>query len=307
MTPAVVKTALPAGPVAAAKPGDTITEPAGEVATHPTGRDAAEAAGAADSPLGGETDDPTASRVEASAPGSPTTTLPLTGVATTRTEVVRPIRPVAARRPSSHLGRYTFAAALLLLGIAALLENAGTIELSALQYGGLALLTIGAGLLVGTFWGRSRLLILAGLLLLPIFLLSGVLGSWFDVPLDAGAGEKVYAPGSSDEVRDRYELTAGVLNFDLTEMTWSSGPVKVDASVGFGEVNVLVPEGVSMDVKGRATVGAVSVPGDARAGFGVNVDITDVLNPGDPQLVLDLKAFAGQVEVARAPTPARRL
>jgi phage shock protein PspC (stress-responsive transcriptional regulator) len=239
---------------------------------------------------------------------SPTPAATVTQPLPVRREVItRPPHPMQTRRPRSRLGRYTFAMVLLLVGAAALLDNAGVIELTALQYGGLVLATIGAGLLVGTYFGRSRLLILAGLLLLPLLLATGLLGSWIDVPLQSGAGDRAYSPASAEELQNTYELTAGTLNLDLTQMRWGPEPVEIDAIVTFGEVNVLVPEGVDVDVRGRATMGAVSLFDRERAGFGVTYQRAADRAGGGPLLILDLKTLAGQVEVDRSQAEAKEL
>jgi phage shock protein PspC (stress-responsive transcriptional regulator) len=249
----------------------------------------------------GSVEPPTLSTSPASAA---TVTQPLPA----RREVItRPPNTMRPRRPRSRLGRYTFAMVLLLVGAAAILDNAGVIAITALQYGGLVLATIGAGLLVGTFFGRSRILILAGLLLLPLLLATGLLGSWIDAPLQSGAGDRAYSPASAGELQDNYELTAGTLNLDLTQMRWGPEPVQIDGTVTFGEINVLVPEGVDVDVRGRATVGAVSLFDDERAGFGVTYHRAADRALGRPLLFLDLKTVAGQVEVARSPSQAKEL
>lgn len=293
--------------IAGTDSGTVVTEPTGNptntATDEPTGNpaDTAPNANPRDTLATESVDAPTATTSPAFA-ATATQPLPL------RREVItRPPGAARLRRPRSRLGRYTFAMVLLLVGVAAILDNAGVIEITALQYGGLVLATIGGGLLVGTFFGRSRLLILAGLLLLPLLLTAGLLGSWIDVPLQSGAGDRAYSPTLAQELQDNYELTAGTLNLDLTQMRWGPEPVEIDATVSFGEINVLVPEGVEVDVRGRATVGAVSLFDDERTGFGVTYHRAADRNPGEPLLILDLKTAAGQVEVARSRSQAKEL
>jgi phage shock protein PspC (stress-responsive transcriptional regulator) len=288
-TPVVTEPIVESTPESGGESSITSNEPTGNLG-HP-----------ADPVAAGSVEPPTLST---SPPPAATVTQPMP---VRRDVITRPPRTVRARRPRSRLGRYTFAMVLLLVGAAAILDNAGIIEITALQYGGLVLATIGAGLLVGTFFGRSRILILAGLLLLPLLLATGLLGSWIDAPLQSGAGDRAYSPASADELQNNYELTAGTLNLDLTQMRWGPEPVQMDATVTFGEVNVLVPEGVDVDVRGRATVGAVSLFDDERTGFGVTYHRAADRAAGEPLLILDLKTVAGQVEVARSPSQAKEL
>jgi predicted membrane protein len=127
------------------------------------------------------------------------------------------------------------------------------------------------------------------------------------MPLQSGAGDRAYSPASAQELQDTYELTAGTLNLDLTQMRWGTQPVEIDATVTFGEVNVLVPQGVEVDVEGRATVGIVRLFDDERSGFGVTYHRAADRSPGEPLLILHLKTAAGQVDVARSPSQAREL
>ena len=63
---------------------------------------------------------------------------------------------------------------------------------------------IGAGLLIGSWWGRARVLILPALLVL----LLGLPAAFMTVPLEGGVGGPYYAPTSMEELDD--QLPAGV-------------------------------------------------------------------------------------------------
>ena len=90
-------------------------------------------------------------------------------------------------------------------------------------------------------------------------------------------------------------------------MTWGTDPVSVEASVGFGEINVSVPRGVQVDVTGSSNIGAVSLFEDSRAGFGVDYGVVNGGTPNGPRLTLDLRTFVGQVEVVRSLDPVKEL
>ncbi|MEX2553177.1 MAG: PspC domain-containing protein [Actinomycetota bacterium] len=302
-TDSVAITGTESGTVATGNPGTSAGEsngnPTGESSGNPSSTPSTDSG--SNPTLAGES-------VETPLVTAPASAATVTQPLPVQREVIAgPPPPVRARRPRSRLGRYTFAMVLLLVGVAAILDNAGVIEITALQYGGLILAIIGGGLVVGTFFGKSRMLILAGLLLLPLVLSAGLLGSWIDMPLQSGAGDRAYSPASAQELQDTYELTAGTLNLDLTQMRWGTQPVEVDATVTFGEVNVLVPQGVEVDVEGRAIVGIVRLFDDERNGFGVTYHRAADRSPGEPLLILHLKTAAGQVDVARSPSQAREL
>lgn len=65
-------------------------------------------------------------------------------------------RAPRAPRPRSNLGRFTLAAALVGVGVLALLDNAGVIHPLAQHYFAATLAIIGGGLIIGAVWGRSN-------------------------------------------------------------------------------------------------------------------------------------------------------
>ncbi|MGH2697817.1 MAG: PspC domain-containing protein, partial [Actinomycetota bacterium] len=71
------------------------------------------------------------------------------------------------KRVRSRLGLFTLAAVLLTTGAAALLNNLGVTSFDGGQLSALALAVLGAGLIVGAWWGRARWLIWIGVLMFP--------------------------------------------------------------------------------------------------------------------------------------------
>jgi phage shock protein PspC (stress-responsive transcriptional regulator) len=215
-----------------------------------------------------------------------------------------PPPPVARPpKPRSVLGRYTLAAALVVIGLAALFDNAGAVSLAARQYPALALILIGTGLLVGTVWGRARSLILLGLLVTPF----AFAGSLVTVPIEGGVGERFYSPTGMEQLEDVYRLGAGRMELDLSGMTWGSEPVRVDATVAFGEILVTVPRGVHVDFNGQAGVGDIRFFGGHRGGIDVDLESSAGDPTSDARLVLDAKSGFGSVRVDRTSTPAKEL
>jgi phage shock protein PspC (stress-responsive transcriptional regulator) len=240
----------------------------------------------------------TTSSLAAYAPPRTTSTL---GAETT---AVIPPAAVAARRPPrerSPLGWYTIAAALLALGSAALLDAADAIDLTLAQYFALPLAVVGAGLIVGAWLGRSRLLIFLGLLLVPFVLVASLI----HVPLTGPTGSFVYTP-RSPAYGASYHLAAGKLTLDLTHLALRSGSNDVTASVGAGQIRVLVPPRVALDIDGRSGLGAVDVLGRTRAGAGVQVRNLADSSSSRPALSLDLRAGLGLVQVERVLTRSTR-
>lgn len=226
----------------------------------------------------------------------------------TRTAVTHPARPVVPRAPAppkappSRLGRYTFAMVLVVLGLTAMMDNTGAIEVSGAQYAALTLVTVGAGLVVGSVWGRARGLIFLGLVLLPLVLI----GPRVDLPFAGGTGQRTFAPTSAAGLPERTELFAGKIDFDLTRMAWGEEPVVIEADLFMGQIEVTVPDGVDVEFRGHSQMGEVNLFDRSRGGTGVTLDARDPVS-GGPRLILDTTVFMGQIDVNRSGTPAKEL
>ncbi|MEA2503114.1 MAG: hypothetical protein QOG36_157 [Actinomycetota bacterium] len=217
-------------------------------------------------------------------------------------------RPAAARSPRprlprSFLGRYTMAAMLVVLGLTAALDNIGAVSVPARVYPALALLVVGAGLIVGALWGRSRSLILAGLLILPV----AAAASLVRVPLRGGTGQRLYAPATLQAVSPEYHLAAGQLHLDLTRLpagAWTS-TVHTRVRVAAGDIEVVVPSDVAVDFRGHTGAGDIYLFDVIRNGIDVTLQsVVPGAQPASPRLVLDAEASVGQIRVIRGGAPA---
>jgi hypothetical protein len=179
------------------------------------------------------------------------------------------------------------------LGIAALLDASNSIHITLVQYLALPLAVIGAGLIVGAWLGRSRLLIVLGVLLVPFVLTASLI----HVPLTGAAGTFVYRPQSSVDIPPSYHIAAGDLTLDLTRLSLGSGSTDVTATVGAGQLRVLVPFRVPVTVDGRADIGGVTVFGRTHGGTEVHVQKSS--SASRPGLNLHLHAGLGAVRIER--------
>ena len=168
---------------------------------------------------------------------------------------------VRVRRERSPLGLYTIGAALLAVGVAAALVGTGAMSLGLGQYFALALIVIGAGLVLGAWWGRSRWLILFGILLIPIM----VVGSVIEMPLRGRLGDQYIS--SRRHLADRYDVLAGSITLDLSRFKFGGEPEVVDVNIVLGHLRVYVPPGVDVSVGGAMDVGQASVFGDRSNGY----------------------------------------
>jgi phage shock protein PspC (stress-responsive transcriptional regulator)/predicted membrane protein len=211
---------------------------------------------------------------------------------TAQVEVVA--KPKRMRAPI--LGLFTFGIALLALGFASVLDNAGWIEMSADRYPALLLTVIGGGLLMGAWWGRSRGLIVLGILLVPIT----IVGGFIDAPLKGGVGERYWAPASIAATDSEYRLSLGQATLDLSDLELGTQTVEIEASVAVGQLVVIVPRRINLEIDGHVGAGQVSVPNGFDEGTNAVVHVIDSSATAAGTLVLNVEGGLGRVEVRRA-------
>jgi hypothetical protein len=161
---------------------------------------------------------------------------------------------------------------------------------------------IGAGFVLGAFVGGSRALLLPALVVGLALATTAVI----DVPLSGGIGDRSWTPASAAEVRDTYRLGIGEGVLDLRYVVPGRGEtVAVDASVGIGHLEVLVPDDVDIDITSRATAGESVLFGNAIDGVDIDHDRTVEGDAGRGTIELDLSVGLGQIEVVERPSLGR--
>lgn len=210
----------------------------------------------------------------------------------------RPLQPAAPPRPPSYLGRFTIAASLILIGVIALLDNLDVIDPGLRHYVAGVVLVIGAGLLVGSLFGRARGLIALGLLAIPFLLVVSAVRT----PFAGEWGDRTFVPIAVTELQADYELSGGSLRLDLRNIEDVGEGAGLNADVGFGELVVYVPTDAPYEVNVTADVGIgeLNLVGDQRGGFGLDDSI--VIGAADgPTLDLDLEVGIGSLRVIATP------
>jgi phage shock protein PspC (stress-responsive transcriptional regulator) len=215
--------------------------------------------------------------------------------------------PPRRERRRAFLGPLTFGLALVVTGVAAVLDNLGVVELTLARALALFLVVLGLGLLVGGWWGRAWGLIPIGLVLIPVVALASLADS---EPLSGGFGQRLWQPRTAAEVRPAYRLAAGELIVDLRGVRFGPGVTSVEASVAAGRLLVVVPDEVAAEVHGRAGVGNLDLFETGDEDWGMQVDSTVTQPPtkapktGAAATVrLDAHVGYGLVEVRRASDP----
>jgi len=216
--------------------------------------------------------------------------------APTATETVPPApgQPVVVRRPSrppSPLGWYVLGAMLIGIGLLAMttVVAGGSVDLA--RYLGLALTILGAGLVIGTWFGHARVLILLGFLLLPFGIAAGLI----QVPFEGGFGSLQVQPASAADLDEEYRLAGGQIYMDLSRLEDEGEPIAIDASVAMGDLLVVLPEDAGAELTTSVGAGTLLILGDADEG--TNLERQDVIEGDGPQFVLDLGTGLGIVRV----------
>ncbi|MEP7082157.1 MAG: PspC domain-containing protein [Chloroflexota bacterium] len=205
-----------------------------------------------------------------------------------RTVVVRAPR---VRVPRGPLGWYTLAAALLGIGLLALVDNATDATVTPGQFFGLTLAIVGIGLVVGSWWGNARLLILPALLVLPV----AWAASYVTVPLEGGTGDQWFSPVTVQELQDEYRMVGGRLTLDLRDLEAGTEPIRISASVAFGTLSVLLPVDAQVELDSHVGAGGSNILGSYQSG----TELTEryVRGKSGPHFVLDLGSGIGYVWV----------
>lgn len=187
-----------------------------------------------------------------------------------------------------HVGRLTLGALLLLLGVGWLLQ---TLDVLAVRWQVLlaaVLIVVGAAL---TVVGRQGGLITLGVILTVVLAFASML----DVPFEGGIGERAHRPAAAVDLQERYRLGIGNLTVDLTDVEIPDG-TRIDASIGMGELVVVVPEEVRVRASGRAGIGEVLLLDRSQGGLGVEHAVTDGTGP---TMEIEASVGIGKVVVRR--------
>ena len=119
----------------------------------------------------------------------------------------------------------------------------------------------------------------------------------FDVHPGRGIGDRQYVVTTPQELKDEYRLGIGSMELDLSKMRFPAGVTDIEARVDVGDLQVILPPGVTLRGYGEARAGRVDFLGNVDEGWNSDVDLA-----GTGARVLDLTAHvgAGSIRVERA-------
>jgi predicted membrane protein len=182
--------------------------------------------------------------------------------------------------------------ALLCGGVVWLLDAADVVDLS---YGiWIGVLLIAIGLLIALTPGRHGLLVLVGVLVV----LAGIPALFVDPDLlRGGVGEATEEPQTRLDL-EPYRQGIGKLTVDLTEPGLELDGEVVEASIGIGELLVLVPLDTDVTVDAHVGVGHAEVLGEEEDGVDFDLDSISGTS-GSQEVTLDLEVGVGNLRVER--------
>jgi len=155
---------------------------------------------------------------------------------------------------------------------------------------------VGVAVAIGAFFGTVGGLASVGALLAAALVVIVTV----DVPLEGRIGERELRPLTPEDLNGSYEHAIGRLELDLREIALPAGTTRVEASVGIGELTVIVPDHVRVAVDAEVQGGESRILGSTEDGWDVRHGVArDDAPAGTPVLELGLTVGFGELEVRR--------
>jgi hypothetical protein len=206
--------------------------------------------------------------------------------------------PGPPAEPRSILTRLVLAALLVAVGVTGMIDLAGA-DFPASAYFAVPLALVGAGLIVGAWYGRARGLIAAGAVLAVPLVIVGTAETW---DLGGIGGNVTWRPASVELLNDRYSLDIGTGVLDLTGLDFAGRSERVEARVDVGNLTIILPPTVDAEVTAQVDVGNATVFGRNWNGIGQSDQtVVDVGSdgPGGGEIVITASVDVGDLEVRR--------
>ena len=219
-------------------------------------------------------------------------------------------RPVPPPLPELRRRRFwlfatTISAAAIVCGVMAAVEESTTVpgrsaplfDIPAAGYVAAALAVVGLGLIVGTWFGRSRALVAIGVVLALALVPLSAAEKW-----KGTSANIVHRPTSVGQIEPSYDYSAGRILLDLRKVPFRDGqPVRSSIDLGTGDVTVLIPPDVDVHASGDVGVGDLRLLGQSAGGMDNSLVVTDLGSDGQGggRLDLTIDLGVGEVEVNR--------
>jgi Cell wall-active antibiotics response 4TMS YvqF len=126
---------------------------------------------------------------------------------------------------------------------------------------------------------------------------AAIFAAVFHVHPGNGIGEQEHVPTTMAELSPTYELGIGGLRLDLSQLRLPVGDTRLDAQVDVGDLTVIVPADVALELDARVKAGTIRLFGEESDGWEVERRLRET---GERVLALDADVGAGSVRIERA-------
>ena len=208
----------------------------------------------------------------------------------------RPETSVVPAPKRSRYGAIVTGALLIVVGGLWLLDVTDVIELEAAMVLPAVLAVIGLALIIGSFDGPHTGLIVAG-----VFVTIAVLAVAATPPdaFNGGIGERNIRVTDQANLTDQYNVGLGELRLDLSDLAMTES-AEIEATVGAGDLTIMLPPGVPVDIDAAAGAGQIDLFGEIDNGISVSDTYTsDGFDSATVTLTLELDVAAGNIKVER--------
>jgi len=189
-------------------------------------------------------------------------------------------------------GRLALGVLLAGAGTLWLLAALGVLELGFRTWIGIVLIGIGCAIVLTP--GRHRLLVVAGVVLVLVGLPAVLLE---ENVFEGGIGESVETPRSSADL-EPFRHGIGKLTVDLTDEGLPLDGASIEASLGIGELVVLVPSSTDVTLDAHVGAGNLEALGETKNGIDVSLErISGTAGTQELTLELDLGIGNARVEI----------
>ncbi|WP_165357077.1 PspC domain-containing protein [Nocardioides zhouii] len=203
-------------------------------------------------------------------------------------------RPRNPRKRGPILFFFTLALIALAEGVLGVVDLAG-VDVADGAYPALALGVTAVMLVVGSFWGRAGGLIALGLVA-ALATAGSVVGS------SIGDERRGYSPTTAGDVQESYEFGAGRFTLDLSDVSdieaLDGRDISIDG-VG-GEVEVIVPDGMDVDVRAQVVGGDIRLFDQRADGFDRTLTAFRDAGDGVPDMSITIDLVGGEITVREA-------
>jgi hypothetical protein len=196
----------------------------------------------------------------------------------------------------SRFGSYLGGAVLVLLGGLWALELAGTIDIRLAVVLPSLLIIFGLALILGATDGPHSGLVVAGLFLAIAVVIAAAVPA---TSLAGGVGDRLFRVTQQTSLSSSYEVGFGDLRLDLRDLEMVES-AEVTVSAGAGQITVLLPESVPVDIAASSGAGQVNLLGETSEGLAIHREYTsESFDTADIKLTLVIDVTAGAIEVTK--------